>query len=207
MLALFLIFVPSLASACTDSYPNPSDGGQWCSSDGGVLSDGENCWGDCLTGCPTMDCDGCSVETTAVSTQADCIWPANTKLCCAHVPYSPHSHQPHSHSPWSSYDHSHQPHSHTPSTPAGYCVPTDGICNSLLSCDGFPYQCNDDGNCYNVDCATVDALEWWHYLLICGGAFIGVSAIASIVRCLCSKPKSVTTEVTEMPQISLVERT
>ena len=40
--------------------------------------------GDCLLGCPIISPG--SMETRPISTQGDCIWPADTDLCCAHVP-------------------------------------------------------------------------------------------------------------------------
>ena len=123
--------------------------------------------------------------------------------CCivpTHV-HLPHGHSPHGHSPYAP-----QSHTHVPSTPAERCVPTGG-CNYLLSCPGFPYECNNDGYCYNVDCATLDGLLWWHYMLIIGGTLLFLSIIGQILRCLFCPKDQPGSEPTEVPQIALVETT
>ena len=83
----FLLIGIASVHACTDSYATPDHGGDYCSGFS-AFSDGQNCWGDCVTGCPAIQpCSPgpCYMETRDISTQGSCIWPANTKLCCAHV--------------------------------------------------------------------------------------------------------------------------
>ena len=90
---LLMVFLTEQAVACSDSYPIPSSGGQYCDMVS-AIGDGQNCWGDCVTGCPTLHCPAgvtpCYMETRDISTSGSCIWPANTKLCCAHAGSSGH---------------------------------------------------------------------------------------------------------------------
>ena len=81
-----IVGIIATTNACTDEYATPPLG-QYCS---GIttVSDRQNCWGDCMTGCPDMTCPRgatCYMETRPVSTTGSCIWPGNTKLCCAHI--------------------------------------------------------------------------------------------------------------------------
>jgi len=77
-------------NACDDGYAKPEAGGTYCDQLASFL-DGQNCWGSCVTGCPSIKCPSappgstCYMETRPVSDQGSCVWPANTKLCCAHI--------------------------------------------------------------------------------------------------------------------------
>ena len=71
ILKLLLLANLALINACTDSYAQPNSGGDWCSDISGV-SDGQNCWGGCATGCPTCSSPGCSIETRGPTTASSC---------------------------------------------------------------------------------------------------------------------------------------
>merc|ERR1719262_1394081 len=73
---------------CTDDFPNPPTGVS-CSAVSTPFSDGDNCWGDCVTGCPEISCPStcttCYSETRPISVTGACVWPLNQKLCCMHI--------------------------------------------------------------------------------------------------------------------------
>ena len=41
-----MLLAAGAAAVCTDNYPTPSNGGDWC-SDISSFTDGQNCWGAC----------------------------------------------------------------------------------------------------------------------------------------------------------------
>ena len=76
----FLLIGIASVHACTDSYATPDHGGDYCSGFS-AFSDGQNCWGDCVTGCPAIQpCSPgpCYMETRDISTQGSCT------LACQH---------------------------------------------------------------------------------------------------------------------------
>ena len=76
------------AHVCTDDFPNPPTGVS-CHLVSGAFHDGDNCWGSCTSGCPSLSCPSscttCYFETRGISVTDDCVWPMNRKLCCAHI--------------------------------------------------------------------------------------------------------------------------
>ena len=51
--------------------------------DGGTVTDGSNCWGDCVTNCD-YNLPNCAFETRSPSTADGCFIGFSRHLCCAH---------------------------------------------------------------------------------------------------------------------------